>query len=59
MQDYVIYYLRGGQPLSPEHRRKISEAMTGRPKSIAHRRNISIAMKALWKERKENERRRR
>jgi hypothetical protein len=56
MQDYVIYYLREGIPLSEEHRKRISEALKGKKKSPAHRAAIAKSITAWWRDRKQVER---
>ena len=51
-----MYYLRGGKPLSDEHRLHLSLALKGRKKSPEHRAAISKAITAWWRERKQVER---
>lgn len=58
MEDFVMYYLRGGKPLSDEHRLHLSLALKGKKKSPEHRAAISKAIKDWWRERKEEERER-
>lgn len=55
MEECVIYYLRGGKPLSEKHRQHLSLAMKGKQKSPEHRAAISEAIKDWWRARKKAE----
>ena len=56
--EVIIYHLRGGKPLSEDHRRKLSLAMKqhykDHPMTVEHRRKISEGMKRAWVEWKED-----